>query len=289
MHEYRQFVQRMPEEEGWRQSNVGRNGSPSRRVMSATLRDNRPSLNQRSDQETIQGLAKTFGADGEKMLASVAAAMRLPTTVNVVDLEAVSNEELFDEIRRRIESPQAQHNPKDPSTSRQQANGEYITVDDVREHVASLATDQEPGDVPAPSEGQKTDGVNIFQPAATVIFEPGTPPAEHDVALIIAVFEEVAEKHTLMGTLSHPKAAPLALARSTTAPGTLAPDGSWEPATNEHRQSWTRSASAASATSSRGAAGASGKYPPLADAKVDPIWRALKVMMGQESATGDES
>ena len=92
-----------------RPADVERAGGPSRQVLSKLLNDNRDSLDRRPDSATVQSLAKAFGIPVEKVLASVAEAMGLPTTVTVAGLETATNQELLDEIRRRMERTHDKH------------------------------------------------------------------------------------------------------------------------------------------------------------------------------------
>ena len=92
-----------------RPADVERAGGPSRQVLSKLLNDNRDSLDRRPDSATVQSLAKAFGIPVEKVLASVVEAMGLPTSVTVAGLETASNEELLDEIRRRMERTHDKH------------------------------------------------------------------------------------------------------------------------------------------------------------------------------------
>lgn len=107
MNEYRRFVQRELDKRNWRPAQIEHNGGPSRQVVSKILRDNREVLDQRPSQETIDGLARAFGISVDVVLAHVAQAMGFPVKIEAADLDAVSNEDLLEQIRKRMRRGEA--------------------------------------------------------------------------------------------------------------------------------------------------------------------------------------
>ena len=154
MHEYRRFVQEQMDLRRMRPADVERAGGPSRQVLSKLLNDNRDSLDRRPDNATVTALAKAFRIDVEHVLASVARAMGLPTSVTIAGLEAASNEELLGEIRRRMESTHEQDADPDHTHDRERESAD---------------------DGPVASSGEKTGGVGLDQMDFDLAAHPDMP------------------------------------------------------------------------------------------------------------------
>src|SRR5690625_2082553 len=109
MNEYRRFVQNEIDRRGWSQADVERNGGPTRQVINSILKDDRPELVSRPKQETVEKLAKAFDTSVDVVLAHVAMAMGLPVTIEAASLENVSDDDLLDQIRKRMQRGSSQH------------------------------------------------------------------------------------------------------------------------------------------------------------------------------------
>lgn len=109
MNEYRRFVQNEIDRRGWSQADVERNGGPSRQVVNSILKDDRPELVSRPKQETVEKLAVAFDTSVDVVLAHVAMAMGLPVTIEAASLENVSDDDLLDQIRKRMQRGSSQH------------------------------------------------------------------------------------------------------------------------------------------------------------------------------------
>lgn len=120
MNEYKRFIQNELDRRNWNPADVTNNGGPSRQVMSNILNDNREILVQRPRQETIEALSRAFGIRVEVILAHVAKAMGLPVHVEAQHLDDVSDDDLLDQIRKRMQRGSSQHaedNEEDPNAS----------------------------------------------------------------------------------------------------------------------------------------------------------------------------
>lgn len=109
MNEYQRFIQDELDRRNWRPADVEKHGGPTRQVMSNILNDKRKVLVQRPKQETIEGLATAFRVPVETVLAHVARAMGFPVTIAEANLDDVSDDDLLDQIRKRMIRESSEH------------------------------------------------------------------------------------------------------------------------------------------------------------------------------------
>lgn len=109
MNEYRRFVQNEIDQRGWTQSDVEKHGGPTRQVVHKILTDQRKVLDYRPKQDTVEKLATAFGVSVDVVLAHVAMAMELPVSIEMASLDDVSDGDLLDQIRKRMQRGSSQH------------------------------------------------------------------------------------------------------------------------------------------------------------------------------------
>lgn len=160
MNEYRRFVQAELDRRNWRAADVVKHGGPSRQVIHTILNDKRDVLDQRPKQETIEGLSRAFNVPVDAVLARVAMAMGLPLTMATAELDSASDEDLLEEIRKRMqrESGHDEHTEHSPEQ----------LPDNVRE-----------GRFRASRKEQKIpDGIAAYDRELGDGFQPGTIPED---------------------------------------------------------------------------------------------------------------
>lgn len=116
MNEYRRFVQAELDRRNWRAADVVKHGGPSRQVIHTILNDKRDVLDQRPKQETIEGLSRAFNVPVDAVLARVAMAMGLPLTMATAELDSASDEDLLEEIRKRMQRESGHDEQRDDPT-----------------------------------------------------------------------------------------------------------------------------------------------------------------------------
>lgn len=102
MHEYRRFVQREMDKRGWNPNQTAQYAGLNRQTVYDIVQDTRDVLPRVPSEKTISGLAKAFGVGREVILAHVAQAMGLPTTVTRADAAELSDTDLLAEVRKRM-------------------------------------------------------------------------------------------------------------------------------------------------------------------------------------------
>lgn len=108
MHEYRRFVQREMDKRGWNPNQTAQYAGLNRQTVYDIVQDTRDALPRVPSEKTISGLSKAFGVGREVILAHVAQAMGLPTTVTRADAAELSDVDLLAEVRKRMEARHAQ-------------------------------------------------------------------------------------------------------------------------------------------------------------------------------------
>ena len=108
MHEYRRFVQREMDKRGWNPNQTAHYAGLNRQTVYDLVQDTRDVLPRVPSDKTVNGLAKAFGVGREVILAHVAQAMGLPTSVTRADAAELSDVDLLDEVRKRMEARHAQ-------------------------------------------------------------------------------------------------------------------------------------------------------------------------------------
>ena len=104
MHAYSRYVKREMELRDWNQNELAKRAGLSRQVVSSIVNDARGRLTQVPDDKTLDGLATAFRVKPEVVRAYVALAMGLPVSVERADVTAVSDNELIQEIARRLKA-----------------------------------------------------------------------------------------------------------------------------------------------------------------------------------------
>lgn len=145
MNEYQRFIQDELDRRNWRPADVEKHGGPSRQVMSNILNDTRQVLEYRPKQETIEGIAKAFSVPVDTVLAHVAKAMGFPVTITAASLDDVSDDDLLDQIRKRMKREGSEHDSEstDPNSNVSRLHGQ----DD---HTEGSESEQKAGQDPLP-------------------------------------------------------------------------------------------------------------------------------------------
>jgi len=120
MNEYQRFIQDELDRRNWRPADIEKHGGPSRQVVSSILNDKRQVLVQRPKQETIEGLATAFRIPTDTVLGHVAKAMGFPVEITAASLDDVADEDLLDQIRKRMKRESSEHDtdPDKPNAPR---------------------------------------------------------------------------------------------------------------------------------------------------------------------------
>src|SRR5690625_1832768 len=154
MNEYKRFVQNELDRRNWKPADVTNNGGPSRQVMSNILNDDRDMLVQRPKQETIEALSRAFGIRVEVILGHVAKAMGLPVNVEALSLDEISDDDLLDQVRKRMQRGSSQHAedstrdppPNEPTPLRPADDSDVDHAEDSGAEQKIAAYDRELGD-----------------------------------------------------------------------------------------------------------------------------------------------
>lgn len=104
MHALAAYLNEQMDARGWKQADLARASGLTPQTVSNLVTDDRPALVQRPDQATVEALAAAV-ANGNvgQVLSKVAEAMGLPVeTVTVYDASRISDEQLIDELSRRL-------------------------------------------------------------------------------------------------------------------------------------------------------------------------------------------
>lgn len=140
MHALGRFIQQQMDApgRGWKQADLARHSGVSPQVVSSLLAAERTTLARPPSKATIEGLAKAFGGGQlveRRLWLRVAESMGMPVGSEVVatDPSALTNDELLDEVRRRLSESPAVVVP-------------YAATEDPR-----------PGDVPRPRPGESEE------------------------------------------------------------------------------------------------------------------------------------
>lgn len=143
MNEYKRFVQNELDRRNWKPADATNNGGPSRQVMSNILNDDRDMLVQRPKQETIEALSRAFGVRVEVILGHVAKAMGLPVNVEAQSLDDISDDDLLDQVRKRMQRGSSQHAEDNTPESDKTESTPLRAVDDARvDHAEDAGSEQ---------------------------------------------------------------------------------------------------------------------------------------------------
>jgi len=146
MNEYQRFIQDELDRRNWRPADVEKHGGPSRQVMSNILNDKRQVLEYRPKQETIEGIAKAFSVPVDTVLAHVAKAMGFPVTITAASLDDVSDDDLLDQVRKRMQRGASHDDDKSTSepdsTDTQAQQPDLHAVDSSGDHAEDAGVEQ---------------------------------------------------------------------------------------------------------------------------------------------------
>lgn len=144
MNEYQRFIQDELDKRNWRPADIENRGGPSRQLISKILNSKREVLDQRPKQETVEGLAKVFGISADVVLAHIAKAMGFPLSLEKADLHNASDDDLLEEIRKRMNRESSEHD-----TANQPANPPQLRAVTDSHHTSDTGIEQKVDDEPA--------------------------------------------------------------------------------------------------------------------------------------------
>lgn len=102
MHDYRRFVEREMSKRQWNANQVAQHAGLQRQTVYDIVQDTREVLPRPPAKKTIDGLSQAFGVSREKILAAVAVSMGLPVQIVRADVSTATNDELMNELSRRL-------------------------------------------------------------------------------------------------------------------------------------------------------------------------------------------
>lgn len=106
MHAFRQLIQEHMDAKPWSQAELARASGLSAQLVSKLLSDDRDQIDQMPDRATISALADAFGIDESVVLIAAARAFGVPVeSPSVSALGTSSNQEILDELQRRLVAP----------------------------------------------------------------------------------------------------------------------------------------------------------------------------------------
>lgn len=134
-----------------------KHGGPSRQTMSNIMNDTRKVLTQRPSQEIVEKIALAFRMPVEQVLVAVAKAMGFPIEVVAADLEDASDEDLLEEIRKRMNRESSEHDTDDQDNQQPDDKSSNVVeadfaTEDVEPEQKIAAYDRELGDGIGPGD-----------------------------------------------------------------------------------------------------------------------------------------